>query len=153
MGMNTYPLDEKAVLMVQGKLAAAINAIDWMILGNPDPTAMSDENFVNAYGDIALAHDAMEERDVEGLCFCSEFQGDAITLNGDQNVTHYDDDYICYIPCKKEPSLFSAAYAGFNDLKAEFEEILDQAGLMKTVHDFNIDLADYICSLTGTYFC
>ena len=46
-----------------------------------------------------------------------------------------------------------AAYASFGALKAEFEDVLDQAGLMKTVHDFGIDLADYICSLTGTYFC
>ncbi len=154
MSMNTYPIQEKAVLLIHGKLAAAINAIDWMINGDPDPTVMDDETFIRTYGDDSLAYDAMEYRDVENLCHCSEFEGETESINGQETCNYtFDDDFLCYIAARKEPSLFSAAYGKFEDIKHEFEDILDAAGLMKTVNDFHIDIGDYICSLNGTYFC
>lgn len=155
MSMNTYPLTEPAVLIITSELAAIINSGDWSPEDEiPDPSSMTNIEFIAEYGDISEAYDKLGDYFVEDVYFCSEFEGTAVHLipqeNGSQlEDLRFEDDYICYIAPKRKPSLFIAAYRDEEELIQEFREKLSKQGI--DLRGFPLETC--VCSLSGTYFC
>lgn len=152
MSMNTYPLKEMAALIITGELAVLINSQTWPAADGSNPADMAPEELAAQFGDVSDAEEALNSRNVDP-CFCSEFEGTASPLKAPDDTDDHDisfnDDYVVYIPCERGPSLFEAAYPNFEALVDEFRRKLTDAGY--DITDFPLE--DYVCELTGTYFC
>ena len=154
MSMNTYPLDEKAALVITPELAAVINiACRTDEDDRPDPSELSHEQLLLTYGNINEAYEALEDMNVDGLVYCTEFDGSAYPLSDDgeadssQEISFLD-DFLCYIQPDNEPGLFSnKPYDSMDELVKEFRE-----KLAKVVPEY-FPLRNCICSVSGTYFC
>lgn len=169
MPMNTYPLEQKAVLDIDPKLAAAIILRDmyedpeftlpeklkalldagepaWRITEGREFAAWLTEN--DCYN-VSDAHDVLESRDVDSLVHCSEFQGsssqcEGFTGAGDKS---WDDDFVCFLIPEQEPDLFKAAYETPEDLITEYREKLEP------IIGPGFDYSRHIMDVSGTYFC
>ena len=155
MSMNTYPLTEEAALVITPELAAIINSM-CRCPGDSrqDPSEISEEQLVEEYGNVSEAYENLALRDLEGVYFCSEFEGTATHLDGndtfqEQEDICYEDDYLCYIAPDRKSSLFDAAYRDMDELIKEFKIKLTE----KKIDLRGFRLESCICSLSGTYFC
>ena len=157
MSMNTYPLTEEAALVITPKLAAIINSMCMCKCpgdSRQGPVEISEEQLVEEYGNVSEAYENLVLRDVDGVCFCSEFEGTATHLVGneayqEQEDICYEDDYLCYIAPDREISLFNAAYRDMDELIEEFKIKLTERKI--DLRGFRLESC--ICSLSGTYFC
>lgn len=93
---------------------------------------------------------------LEGMCintvYCSEFTGQAKPLelpegNPFQEETEYEGESLCYIPVKRAPELFKAAYNSSQEMIDEFMSEL--AGVFPE----NLDIRKFLVTISGTYFC
>ena len=82
----------------------------------------------------------------------SEFTGQAKPLelpegNPFQEETEYEDEPLCYIPAKRAPELFKAAYNSSQEMIDEFmSELAD-------VFPEDFDIRKFLVTISGTYFC
>lgn len=100
------------------------------------------------YGSVELAQECLEDMTV----YCSEFTGQAKSLelpegNPFQEETEYEGESLCYIPVKRAPELFKAAYNSSQEMIDEFmSELVD-------VFPEDFDIRKFLVTISGTYFC
>lgn len=152
MSMNTYTLNEAAVLLIHGSLTAAIHMTE-----NHDTRAISELSAgelldYQEIGDVE-ALSILQDKNLDCICHCSEFTGTAVSLY-DEHVLNkdnpyeisFEDDMIVTLLADKTPGLFHTAYQNFDEIETEFREKLK--GL---IHD-DFPLKHYIMRLSGTYY-
>lgn len=151
MSMHTYPLEEAAALLITPQFAAFINSQKWQENGSEDPSSLSEQEFLLKYGNVSDTIDMLNDIDMDGVTWCSEFTGEATILGGDnaEKTISMEDDFLGYIRADKSPSLFTAAYRSMDELINEFREKFDNMGI--DIGVFPIE--DCVCSISGTYFC
>lgn len=126
MSMSTYPFHEDAALVITGDLAEAVCG-----------------------GSVEEALETLNDADLPGVGFCSEFEGEAVPEDRNFPAMTYDDDFLVFIESSRNASLYEAAYRDFDELANEFKTLLRDAGF--TVPDTLIEAN--ICRIDGTYFC
>lgn len=105
------------------------------------------------FSDPSAAKDELDNLDVENI-YCSEFEGSAASCFPENTQAplsvDYEDDYLVYIPCSREPGIFHAAYKNTKELLNEFKSVFRSQGI-RFPSDF--DWWAHICEISGTYFC
>lgn len=136
MGPIEWPLEEKAVFFVFGKVAELVEA------------AMCLEDRPDKFNDLC------GHKDNDHLVRIADFMGKVSTIFPDMTKSPIDLDMesgpLVFIPCRAKPDLFEAPYACKETLRKEFEETLKSKGVFMP-KDF--DWWRYIVSINGTYFC
>lgn len=171
--MNTYPLECKYALLITPSVAAAITLHDFH--KNADTTPEIPEAILEAlesgrtpydvatdpafqdmvregdWNSVSDAHDILQNNDVDGTVYCSEFDGEANTSegfgNGARIAMNYDGDFIAMLVPEKSPSLFEAAYDDYADLLDEYQRRLGPYVGPEFPYE------KFIADVSGTYFC
>lgn len=173
MSMQTYPFEEKAALVIDHLMAAAVILSDsfrcdpdmlepgiraalesgvpaWQAASDPANKPWLEDN---DYFNISDAHDILENAGVDPLVHCSEFDGDAGPADGFENVPgamaasgHWEDDFACFVTPERGSGLFKAAYSSPQELLGEYEE------KMAPFLGAGFDYARHVADVTGTYF-
>ncbi len=173
MSMCTYPLEEKAALVIGAKLSAAVILGDaykndraslpeklaaLLDAGTPAWRIAEGREFEpwfreNGFYNASDAYDVLSGADVQNLVHCSEFIGSGQPAGGFEDVPsslaasdEWDDDFICLVTPEKSGTLFRAAYDSPADLVREYEEKL--APFIGPGFDY----AGRIMDVCGTYY-
>lgn len=175
MSMNTYALTQKCALVVTPEAACAIllkeafggadgaahipkNALAALESGRApwdvaDDPAFRRELEDDGWFNVSDAHDVLQAADLDGVVYCSEFDGTAAPASSDgfgdekSKEIGFDDDYLAFLAPNKEPSLFVAAYRSKDDLLQEYEERL--SGFVGPGFPYG----RFVMDVDGTYFC
>ena len=169
--MKTYPLEEKCMLVITPRLAAAVllqdamdavgqeipdgirEALDegrtpWECASDPALFGiLSDEG----WADVPDAFDAVQNAGEADTVYCSEFTGETTVSDSFAGYggtgESFDDDYIAGLVPKNKPDMFKAAYGSPAELVDEFRERLGNlAGP-------DVPLGRFVMDVSGTYFC
>ena len=164
MGSYTYPAYEPAVFFVDYEVAAYIyRSIDKRDNTIPVEIAeLSEERFreMAKEGSLPCYYNSLEDVynavDFE-MTLLPLFSGNLKQLFPKKTLEKQEytfSDMQCYsltyIPAKRTPNLFSAAYNSPDELLEEFQDILFEAGIVLP-DDF--DWWGHIVSVNGTYYC
>jgi len=136
MGMNTYPMVEKAAFFVGDQAAKLIWAA---VFGEDEP--YEQEDLCDLAQKLDFVH--ADEFDGEVSTLFPELAKDPLCLN-------FDDEPLVFIPCQAEPDLFKAPYSDKEALLDEFKKTLEIKGI-SLPEDF--DWWRYVVTVSGTYFC
>lgn len=176
MSMNTYPLDEKCVLLITKQLAAAIllqdilesdpdndlaelpvkiqeklaNSTPWKCASDPELLELLDND---GWADISDAHELLQDEGEADIVHCSEFTGtatvpaDFVQYHKSMDDVPFDDAYIaCLIPLRQSEP-FKQAYASPDDL---IKEYADRLGNLAGP---GVPIGSLIHDIMGTYTC
>lgn len=169
--METYPLEEKCMLVITPELAAAIlvqDAVDdggialpqgirealdagltpWLCAKDP---GLFEILAGEGWADVADAFDAVQNAGESDTVYCSEFTGTCSVPDGfaayGGSEGRFDDDYIAGLVPLHEPEMFKAAYGSPEELIEEFRARLgDLAGP-------DVPVGRFVMDVSGTYFC
>lgn len=175
MSMETYPLEQKCALVIMPQAACAMllkdsieNGIEaelvpervlaavrsgrsyWSVASDPE---FFEELAETGWMNVSDAHDLMEQRNVEDVVHCSEFDGTAVPASGDgfgdekSSEIGFEDDFAVFLFPQCESSLFKAAYGNKDELLQEYKSRM--SGLLED--DF--PYTRYVMDVSGTYFC
>lgn len=171
--MNTYPLECKYALLITPSVAAAITLHDFHKEADTTPEipeailaalesgrtpydvatdpAFQDMIREGDWDNVSDAHDILQNNDVDGIVYCSEFDGEANTSegfgDGARIVMNYDDDFIAMLVPLEDASLFEAVYEDYASLLDEYKERLEP------YVGPGFPYARFIADVSGTYFC
>lgn len=172
MSMNTYPLEEKCMLLFSPDLACAILVQDAIEEGNgtdlpveiqealeagktvwdcvSDP-ALRKVLAENDWDSVSDAYDAVEAAGESDTVYCSEFTGtssvpDEFAAAGGA-PEEFEDAYIAGLTPLREAVLFAAAYPSPDALLQEYRDRL--GGLAGP----DVPLGKFVKDMSGTYFC
>ena len=143
MSMREYGISEYGLVLGEDIVRSMIFALD---------DSITSEEKDDPYFDI---FDCIDILDCVGVCYISEFSGEAIDMRADGTdiVTeskHYWGDVIFYVPTEKYPSIFKRAYRDFSELVKEFKVKLTKTGLISCLPG-GFDIRNNIRHIVGTY--
>lgn len=163
--MRDYPLNDTGFL-ITSETAVWINLAYDRKTENvpPDIQELLDQGLFRAaardgsnvlseldYDTVESAQECLEGMGINTV-YCSEFTGQAKPLelpegNPFQEETEYEGEPLCYIPVKRAPELFKAAYNSSQEMIDEFmSELAD-------VFPEDFDIRKFLVTISGTYFC
>lgn len=172
MSMNTYPLEEKCMLLFSSDLACAIlvqNAVgggnetdlpagiqDALEAGKTAWDCVSDPCLrkilaENGWDGVSDAYDAVEAAGESGMVYCSEFTGtssvpDEFAAAGGV-PEEFEDAYIAGLTPLRGAALFAAAYPSPDALLQEYRDRLG------SLAGPDVPLGKFVKDMSGTYFC
>ena len=165
MSMQTYGLYAPAAFLVDPEASAYIilssREIDSSVPENINSLLKSGQfrdlarggKLPEDFSDPSAAKDKLDCLSIESF-YCSEFDGNATSCFPENTQApldvDYNDDYLVYIPCSRQPDLFHAAYQNAEELVSEFKSHFSERGI-EFPPDF--DWWAHICEISGSYFC
>lgn len=159
MSMYEYPVVEEGCFLIDRAVAPWI----WRNLAQKDGNVpeglqgVDDETFKSmiennelpeGYCGLSDLFDVLNEKNIPGLIWCSDFSGEGSSLRGDALEFELDGSEILYIQPEREATLFQAAYSSFEELVEEFKHKLAGLGIPD---DF--DWEGHVVKINGTNFC
>ncbi len=174
MGMQTYPLEERAALVIDETMAAAIllscihakhpadldaGLRDEIEEGVTYYEAANSETYhdwleQNDYFDIEEAYDALENAIIyDQLIWCNELSGGAEVADGFKDLNpngedlDWDSEPALFLTTKNQSTLFKAAYDNPAELVEEYRR------LMEPYLGEDFDYAAHIYDVSGSYYC
>lgn len=173
MSMGFYPVTEPAALYISNELAAYIIHAWNLKCGYTFPDevkeAIEDGTFheqakngdlPEEYQNIHLAFDILDEENMYA-CYVSSFTGSVATLDerpvqGDTFDLDFDDDFLVYIPCLWDVSLFEARYDSYDELRSEFIHRFERSDLAEYFQHIipeDFDWDKHIVTISGIMYC
>ena len=130
---------------------------DYGLLLNQDTLKVIASNLCDDYTDELFEEDPFgfidELVDTFDLTYCSDFTGEALSLDDDgctqwvsNDSVSFSDDLIFYLPLRRYASLFKASYGSMDEVISEVKDTLGK--YLPT--DFNY--RPLIKHITGTYW-
>ena len=158
--MTRYPFEEQSILLIKGKLCAAMNAIRLKSRREmPKKDRLAYEEDPEAFLEEAVKYKAeyryyTDENDIEDMLsvmdvehtYVRQFQGTITSVRNPVDVEKTYDEFLCCLMPLKKPSLYEQAYGSIDELEEEYRSRLD--GLIPE----GFDLKPYFFDVSGTYY-
>lgn len=168
--MNTYPLEERYMLVLTPELAAAILVQDAMedekpalpekileaVAAGKTPWACASDQelfrilYEDGWASVPDAFDVIQDQDADTV-YCSEFEGSAAVPDEFAKYggtgAEYHDDYIAGLVPMKRPEMFKASYDSPEDLVQEFR------GRLGGLAGPDVPVGRFVRDVSGTYYC
>lgn len=155
MSMNSYPIKDIGLLLAREVAAHVMLYVDRrdgtlpknvesaVKTGRFDDMAKGS-GLPDYYYDAVVAKEALDEMGIDPV-YCSEFDGTATPLLGNDGETSFCGTYMAYVPAKNGPDLFRQAYGNPEELVAEFRQVFED------ILPEGFDVERHIVRVEGTY--
>lgn len=162
--MHSYPLTDRG-LLISEEIAALLLVHLEKTDGRGDSriAAMREDGSLSrkiaehsddvpaGYYDPEAAYDAVTERNILTLTYCTSFDGQAETVRpvSPELSRNWDwtDSFMAYLPLSRKNPPDGPGYASIDEMLSELREALD--GVIPA----EFDLGPYLVDVSGTYFC